>query len=140
MAVDSSRPANQSATSFGSHRDGERAGPRRGGAAGDHQGQADDDQPALAEALADDAAGQREERAGQHVDPDEPADLRVAESEVADEERRHRGDRLELHAHRAAGDEHDRERHPAIGHFGHHSGSRRPAVTRPCYPLAPRRP
>ena len=75
-----------------------------------------DDDPSLAEALADEPTGQREEGARQHVDADERAELRVAEPEIADDERRHGGHRLELKSHRRARDEDDRQRNPAIGH------------------------
>jgi hypothetical protein len=66
------------------------------GATRDHQCESGHDDPALAEPLPDDAAGQREDGAGQHVEAEEGAELRVAEPEVGDHERRDRGDRLEL--------------------------------------------
>jgi hypothetical protein len=94
------------------------SGAGRDHAAGDHEREPGDDDPSLAEALADDAAGAREERAGQHVDAEEPPELRIAQPEVLDHQRRHGGHRLELKAHRRARDEDDRQRNPAVGHVG----------------------
>ena len=90
----------------------------RGGheAADHHEREARHDRPALAQALAEHAARQRQEGAGQHVETDERAELRPGEPELGDEERTDRGDRLELVAHRCTRDEHDRQRDPPVGH------------------------
>jgi hypothetical protein len=69
-----------------------------------------------AQALADDAPRQGEDRAREHVEADERAELRVPEPEVGHHEGSDRGDRLELEAHRRAGQEDERQHDPAVGH------------------------
>ncbi len=98
-AVDSSLPANQSEIDLGEqdvHEDGADRRSRRGRRwrrrscrplavstpPATMSARPGDDDPALAEAPADDAAGEREEGAGQHVEADERAELRVAEPEI----------------------------------------------------------
>src|SRR5437773_1293544 len=97
-------------------RDGEAVAGGGHEAAHDHEREAAHHRSAYAQALADDAARQREESARQHVEADEQAELCPGEPELGDEERSDGGDGLELIAHRCAGDEHDRQRHPAVGH------------------------
>ena len=59
----------------------ERVGEREAGAADRHQREADEHEPLVAEALAEQAAGQRERDAGQQVQPDQPAELRLVDAE-----------------------------------------------------------
>src|SRR2546427_818529 len=75
-----------------------------------------DERPSPAEALAQQSARQRQRDAGQQVEPEQGADLRVREPEVGDDQRADGGDRLELHAHGGARDEDEREGEPSGVH------------------------
>jgi hypothetical protein len=82
-------------------------------AARGHQSQASEHDAPIAEPLAEESAGQRQDRARQREEPDEPAELGVGDVETLHEERRNGADRLELEAHRRAGNRQHREREPA---------------------------
>ena len=67
-----------------------------------------------AELLTDSATGQRQRDAWREVEPDQQADIRKANAEFAAEQRRHRGDALELERHRQPHGEQNGQNAPAI--------------------------
>ena len=70
----------------------------------------------IPEALTDQTAGQRERDAGEQIDADQRAELRVGEVQIGDDEGRDGSERLELEAHRRPRHEDDGEREPARVH------------------------
>jgi hypothetical protein len=89
---------------------------RRHEAAQHHHGQTPRDGATLAETPADETAGQRERDAGRQIEADERAQLRVREPQVLHHQRPDGRQRLELHAHRQAREDDQRERDPAVRH------------------------
>jgi len=91
-----------------------------GDAAGHHQRQPDQHQPLVAVALAEIAAGQRDDDAGGVEQADQGAELGIADAEIVEDHRPDRADRLELVGPRAARDEQHREDEPApAGRISH---------------------
>jgi hypothetical protein len=75
--------------------------------------EADNDDPAVADPGAQQPPGQREHDPGQREQPDEHAELGVADVEMLHEQRGERADRLELQSGRDAGEAQDGECDPA---------------------------
>ena len=81
-----------------------------------HEDEAEADHALVAEALAEQAAGYGKEDAGQHVEPDEEADIRKADAEILAQQRRDRRQRLKLEPQAYARDREDGKGNPACIH------------------------